>query len=273
MSELSQIQKKLLEMIKKLHEYCIKNSIRYYAIGGTMLGAARHKGFIPWDDDIDIGMPRPDYDRFISQIKVQPICGCFVESSDSSDPAFLFPYAKLYDTSTTLIENTRRPLKRGVYIDIFPLDGLGNNPKVAEKEFSTIKRRKDLLTMRVMSRDKKRSLYKRITLVAIQTVPACILNEKRLVKKIESLCRQREYDESAFVGNLVGAWGRKEIVPREFFGTPVEYEFENHTIMGVEMPEEYLAHIYGAWRELPPLDKQVSHHSYIVDFTKSYLDE
>ncbi len=273
MSEITQMQEKLLEMIQKLHEYCITNSIRYYAVGGTMLGAARHKGFIPWDDDIDVGMPRPDYERFLNLVKAHPIDGCEVESSESSDPAFLFPYAKLYDTSTTLIENTRKPLKRGVYIDIFPIDGLGDSPKVAKKEFSAIKRRKDLLTIRTMSRDKSRALHKRILLVLIQSVPACIIKEKRLIKKIESKCKIREFDSSALVGNAVGAWGWKEIMPREYFGTPVEYEFENHTIMGVERYDEYLTHVYNDWRVLPPLDKQVSHHSYIVDFAKSYLDD
>ena len=272
MSEITLMQKKLLEMIAKLHDYCIYYNIKYYAVGGTMLGMARHNGFIPWDDDMDIGMPRPDYERFLKQVKIDPIDGCSVESSDSNDPLFLFPYTKLYDISTTLIENSNRPLKRGIYIDIFPIDGFGDSLKEAKNHYSSIQFRKNLLTLRLMSKDKRRVWYKRLLLFLVQSIPACMINEKRLIKDIESLCRKKDYERCALVGNAVGAWGLKEVMSREYYGTPRLYKFENLSLLGVERFDEYLTHVYNNWRQLPPLEKQVSHHSYKVDFYKSYLD-
>ena len=104
---LNGIQLKLLEMFKWYHEFCVDNNLKYYALGGTMLGAIRHKGFIPWDDDIDVGMPRDDYNKFIELTCNKKFGKYIVESIYDNNPDYYYGYSKLYDTSTTLIEKTR----------------------------------------------------------------------------------------------------------------------------------------------------------------------
>lgn len=121
---MTEIQLKLLDMLKWFHEFCIENKLRYYALGGTMLGAIRHKGFIPWDDDIDVGMPREDYDKMI-ELVIDKQDEKYRLEKPLQNKDFVYQYCKLYDTSTTLVENTRYKTKRGVYLDIFPLDGIG----------------------------------------------------------------------------------------------------------------------------------------------------
>lgn len=272
MNNLSHTQLILLEMLQYLHNICMENNVRYYAIGGTMLGIARHKGFIPWDDDIDVGMPRSDYEKFVRLFDNKKNAHYVVEGSDSKDPAFTYPYAKLYDTSTTLIENRRIPLKRGLYIDIFPIDGIGNSEKEARKNYAKIKRKKDLLMIRNLAYTRNRGIHKRAIIRIVQKLPNVIAGEKRLVRIIETQCRKREFDSSEYVGNIVGAWGWREIMPRYIFGTPTKYTFENITVMGIERADEYLTHIYSDWRKEPPAEKRVSHHSYHLDLSKSYLD-
>jgi lipopolysaccharide cholinephosphotransferase len=132
------VQRKLKEMFLVFHNFCVDNQLTYIALGGTMLGAARHQGFIPWDDDIDVGMPRKDYEKLTILLTNKKIGSCILETSDSPDRNYCFAYAKLYDTTSTLIENTKQQLIRGVYIDIFPLDGLGNSVEEAKRNYKTI---------------------------------------------------------------------------------------------------------------------------------------
>ena len=271
MAQLDQLQNRLLEMLRFFHAFCEANHLRYYIIGGTLLGALRHQGFIPWDDDVDIGMPRSDYDAFLRLFGTTAIDRYAVESASSDDENFCFPYAKLFDTSTTLIENTKKPLKRGIYLDIFPLDGAGNSLREAMLHFAAIDGKKTLLSMRMTKISNRRAGYKNAILRIVQALPACMICEKNLSRQIDALCRQKDFDGCALVGNLTGAWGKKEIVPRELFGMPRLYRFEDLSVYGLERPEAYLAHIYGDWQKLPPESKRVSHHNYYLDLNSSYL--
>ena len=123
---LNPLQQKLLGMLTWLIKYIDDNNIRYYIIGGTMLGAVRHEGFIPWDDDIDIAVPRNDYERLIDLLK-SPVDHYVIESPKGEAEDYVYSYAKLYDLNTSMTELARKNVKRGVYIDIFPLDGIGNS--------------------------------------------------------------------------------------------------------------------------------------------------
>ena len=271
MSELTEMQNRLLKMLSFFHDFCAKSNICYYAIGGTALGAVRHNGFIPWDDDIDVGLPRPDYERFIRLFPKDNV-KYIVESVYSSDASFCYSFSKIYDTSTTLVENTTTQLKRGIYIDVFPIDGIGNTSKEARKAFLRISRKKNLMTMRTIKINSARKWYKNALLWVVQHIPDRIAGEKKLCFEINRMCKKKKYEENKIVGNLVGAWGKKEIIPKRLLGTPTLHKFENIEVYIPERYDEYLSHIYGDWRKLPPKEKRVSHHGYKLDLNHSYLD-
>lgn len=269
-TELHAIQGRLLKMLSFFHNFCMEHGLSYYVIGGTMLGAARHKGFIPWDDDIDIGMPRRDFDKL--EMYEGKVFDTYVfETQKSTDPNYCFPYSKLYDTSTTLIENTRHILKRGLYIDIFPLSGAGNTMMEAEKHYARINKMKQLLKLRNSPDKEDRAWYKNLIIQCVRLLPDTVANEKLLCHKIDKECRKYDFNDTELVANLVGAWGTNEIMPREYFGKPTIYQFEDMEVFGVEKYDEFLTHIYGNWRSLPPMDKQVSHHDHVLDLNTSYL--
>jgi len=115
-----ELQKYLLEMIRWFHDFCESHNLRYYALGGTMLGAVRHQGFIPWDDDLDVGMPREDYEKLYTLMKYHPGDRYMLETPYSDAPEFNYCFSKLYDTETTLVENLKYKIKRGLYIDFSP---------------------------------------------------------------------------------------------------------------------------------------------------------
>lgn len=271
MRQLTNLQEKLLNMFASFHAFCVNNNLRYYALGGTMLGAIRHRGFIPWDDDIDVGMPREDYKRLCELLQNKKIENRYIlETPNSCDPNFLYPYFKLYDTTTTLIENTKNILVRGIFIDIFPLDGLGDTKSECYANYSKISYRINLLKLRNVKIRKERNLLKNILLFLIQIPSRPFIYDKEICHKIDSICQRYSLDEKVYGGNLLGAWGLKEVMPVSVFGTPKLYDFENIHIYGVQHADEYLTRQYGNWRKLPPIEKQITHHDYFLDVNHAY---
>lgn len=266
------MQKKLLPMLKWFHEFCLENNLRYYALGGDYAGAVRHKGFIPWDDDIDVGMPREDYDRFISLCKNKKFGNYVVEVADKNNKDFFFGYGKIYDVSTTLIEHGRYNIKRGIFIDLFLLDGVGNNVKEAFEFCRPIYLKYQLLMTKTCALSKNRVWYKNIAIILGRCIPSTIFNSMELLIKIDGLCRTYKYDECQYVANIFGNWGTKEIVKKDIMGVPQIYTFEGIEIYGVEKYDQYLTSLYGEWRKLPPENQQISHHDFVyLNLSESFL--
>lgn len=267
---MNQFQEKLLEMISWFHQFCVENNLRYYALGGTMLGTVRHGGFIPWDDDLDVGMPRKDYEILEKLMRNLNDDRYTLETPNSLAKDFCYPYFKLYDKTTTLVENQKYKIKRGLYIDIFPLDGLGNSLDEAKYKYRRIDFLRNILLMKTCGLRNGRSFYKNALIYLARIIP---INEKKLIKSVSSPNGITDFDSSVFGGNVFGAWRFKEIMPIIIFGKPTLYKFENIYIFGVERAEDYLKHQYGDWKKLPPKDKRVSHHDYIkCNLNKSWLD-
>lgn len=270
---MTDLQKELLTMFIWLNDFCIKNNIKYYMLGGTMLGAARHHGFIPWDDDIDIGIPREDYNRIISLLGDKRVDKYYLETPFSSDKNYKYPYCKLYDTTTTLVENTWPVIKKGIFIDIFPLDALANDEKEAEKEWKKIYYLTNILWCRFCAINKERSLIKNSLILAFHLIPQFVINDKKLLIHINDLAQSNNFFEKEYGGNIFGNWGSKEIMKTSIMGQPTKYTFEGFEFFGPENYDDYLTKMYGNWKELPPLEKQVTHHDYLeFDMNKSYIE-
>lgn len=271
---LTPLQTKLLEMLKWFDGFCRENGLTYYAIGGTLLGAVRHQGFIPWDDDIDVGMPRNDYEKLAKLMGNNIFEHYCLETQNSDKEDYCYPYSKLYDVGTTLIEHYKTPLIRGVFLDIFPLDGLGPDKNAGLAWFRKINRQYHFYLTRVAAERKGRSGYKNMAIRLSQMIPQFLIHNTRLRKSLDEMCRKYAYDASQWGGNLVGNWGIREIMPLKMFGSPKEYDFEDVKIYGPEDYDGYLTNLYGNWRQLPPVEKQISHHDFIsLDLEKSYLGD
>lgn len=273
MNNLMSVHQVLLEMLQWFHKQCLENSLNYYVVGGTMLGTIRHKGFIPWDDDIDVAMPRKDYEQFIKLYSSTTNTKYLVEEPNDNNTDFIYLFAKLYDTDTTLTESTRSKIKRGVYIDIFPLDGIGDTLEEAKYNFSKVFKYIRLHDMIVCAYRKDRAWYKNVSIFFGHILSPLLLSERKLNYYIQKLCKTKDFYQSNYVANLVGNWGYKEIVKKEYLGTPTIYKFENIEIYGVENPHEYLSAIYGDYMTPPPVEKQKSHHDFLeLNLNKSYKE-
>ena len=260
------IKKIEADMLKAFVAICEENQLQYYLVGGTLLGAVRHQGFIPWDDDIDVGMPRADYDKFL-QIAPKFLPSYYFLQTFESDPGYPLAFAKLRDSRTTFIETSMKDLRinHGVFLDVFPLDYYPEK-KMQEKKFKLIHK---LCSQRIWASFDKGS-QKTILQKIIRVISFCLYpTSSAALKRRERLfC---EVKKSAFLKNHSGAWGQREIMPIKWFGAGEPVVFEGLTVNAPECYAEYLTRMYGNYMQFPPPEKRVAHHYVkVVDLEKPY---
>ena len=258
------LQTRLLYMLKQFHKVCVDNELTYFLTYGTMLGAIRHSGFIPWDD-VDIVMPREDYNRFKSNsVHMLPdnLEIMFYENRNNSP----MHYIKLIDNRTTLIEDKYRDYYEGVYIDVFPLDGVPEKKTQIKIKQKKTHMYQSLIVNHCYTDGRKgiRKLYGQL---------AKRFDLERLHKKLEKELTQYAYSSSNIVGSYLGAYGIREFVPKEIMGIPAKYTFEDAEFYGLEDYDSYLRCLYGDYMELPPIDKRNNKHQYFyVNLDKPYRE-
>lgn len=259
--ELQAIEKQMLEVFVDI---CEKLNLRYYLIAGTLLGAVRHGGFIPWDDDIDVGMPRQDYEIFLEKGQALLPKHLFLQTI-WTDREYLNCFAKIRNSNTAFIETTvaNHHINHGVFIDVFPLDHFPEKKNEQRK----VQGKKRLYKLSIAGRyNVKRTLKQRIVLLAAKAL--CPSYRKALEKR-ETLFMT--IPESALSVNYGGAWGKKEIMPWSWYGEGVDVSFEGLTVKAPVAYHEMLTQLYGDYMTPPPVHKQVTHHyTDVIDLEKSY---
>lgn len=273
--EIRELQLKELEILKEFIRVCNILNLKYFLGNGTLIGCIRHQGFIPWDDDIDVNMPREDYDKFMQEGQKILKSEYFLQNY-KTDKEYTQAFAKIRNSETTFIESTVKELNinHGVYIDIFPLDGY--NPK--EKIINMLnEKRIALYNVKIA---KIYSIYKEPNTMKqklIERISNTIYNKtstNQLLEKEEKIARRHEYNKSEYV--CCHSWNpapSKLYMPKEYFGKGVIKEFEGIKVKVPENYDAYLKRIYGNYMELPPEEKRIAHHyNEIIDLNKSYKE-
>ena len=253
--ELKQIE---LNILKQIHEICTQQEFRYFLAGGTLLGAIRHKGFIPWDDDIDIAMPRPDYDKFIDYCISNKTS--FKIMSNKVDKNYGYLFAKAMDPQTVLVEKVgnRYDVELGVCVDIFPIDGLGDTEGEALSSMNKTRFDRELLVAanwKRFSRSKTRPIYYEPIRLAFFCVSR-LCSFKKIISKVESKYDSDSFDKRKYVGCVCGVYRKKEIMPREVVSEYVDMPFEGLLFKCPKEYDKYLTSFYGDYMQLPPRGKK-----------------
>lgn len=248
----------------QVRDICDKQGITYFLDGGTLLGAIRHKGFIPWDDDIDICMTRPDYDRFIAYCKENDTP--FGLASHETDENYTELYAKAYDTSTICKEQfvNRSGAQYGVYVDIFPVDGLGNSDGQALKLLHKSRFKRSMLTAanwQKFFKSKSRKWYVEPVRFVFYLFSRCV-NRRKLIAKIEKIYKPFAFENCEKVGVVCGCYGDKEIMNRSIYDNNTEVRFESGKFKATASYDEFLTNLYGDYMQLPPEEKRITHHTF-----------
>ena len=256
-----------MDLMQKIHLICVENNIRYTMIGGTMIGAVRHQGFIPWDDDIDIGMPYEDYKKFIAVATSRKYEGlAFGIPGETED--YFQTFVKVFDTTTTLKENNRTKSKpKGIFIDVFPLAFVGNTKWEVFYNVRKFRFWRDVLTRKDYHLCKGWFFLVEWIYILLGKFLSTETSLKRIHTHYEKLASKKTLMMADLDGN------NKGIVPAYLFNEFTLYDFENYQFYGMKRADEYLRWVFGDYMKLPPENQRTPHHIEFMDLNKSYLDD
>ena len=262
MCQLKAIQ---IDMLKAFLAICKKHQLRYFLLGGSCLGAVRHQGFIPWDDDIDVSMPRADYERFLTVAGAELPALYFLQTAET-EPDYPLNFAKIRHNESTFMESTVANLKihHGVYMDIFPLDGYVPS-KFRELQ---MKRYKWAVEKAFSLKQWRFGMKKWVVRLATWN----LRDYRKARDKMNALAQKYSYDRCDIVINHFGAWGKKEIIAKDIFGQGSVGTFEGLEVMLPADPDRYCRQLYGNYMQYPPVEARVPHHHCdVIDLDQSYL--
>lgn len=256
---LRQLQLAELEILKEFVRICEEHGLRYYLVGGTLLGAVRHKGFIPWDDDIDVAMPREDYDRF-AKIAPQELGSQYFYQCPDTDPYYFLTYAKVRKNGTAVYEERFKKAKfhKGIFIDIFPLDFCPRPGLICHLLFNVLA----VMNYRgQVDSGETYEPYKEISGKIGYTVLR-LFSPKGLVRMRKRLLRlSKRLSQGAYVASYSGAYGyHREVFPAMWFVEGADVLFEGKTYKGPTEVNRELEQIFGEnFMEFPPAADQKGH--------------
>ncbi len=256
----------ILDVLAEFIRICKAHQLTYFCCGGTAIGAIRHQGMIPWDDDIDVFMPRPDYDRFVD-IASHMDLGNYELVSPYTHPNYPLFFVKLCNRLTTLQEQEDIPCVYGLYVDIFPIDGAPDDIEQAramERRFTKTKHKLEAISTHItfgeylhlltMPKEWGRFARKTLGFFCRQAY------RRKLLRQMHDICYQYDYQTANLVAVYCGSYGPKEVFPKQWLQGTVAFPFEGMTVDLPKGYDQYLRQYYGDYMQLPPEEKRQSHH-------------
>lgn len=247
-----------LDILMDIDRFCRENNIRYSLCGGTLLGAVRHQGYIPWDDDIDIMMPRPDYEKFIKTYSSETdYLIDFIK-----EEGYRETFVKICREGTLMIDALLGRGGFGVNIDLFPIDGVPEKSPL--KYVDDVLRFKEKIAKfcpyyKIMSTNRgvwfAKYIVKRLTCFQFMSI-------LHLKQKFNEMLINNAFEDNSLAGVISGSYGYREVVDKDVFLQYDDMSFEGSYFKCIKRYDEYLTSIYGDYMTLPPEEKRLAHHYY-----------
>lgn len=253
-----EVKGELVEMLKWFNNFCTQHEIIYSAIGGTLLGAIRHKGFIPWDDDIDVSVTREMYDKIRSlrnEIRKSGKYDVVCVEDGTSD----FPFIKLLNKKIAVRQVNIKTNSDFLWIDIFPYDYAPKDKSVRERTFKKCHRTRLMLESSQIVKDRKMKKDKKTIIKLVLSPVFKMVGSEKLAHKLS--CRAQKFRETDrdYVCAFVWGYGSHECILTKDFLNTLSVPFEDSEICIMSCYEEFLTKVFGNYMELPPVEKRASH--------------
>ena len=266
-NEIIEYKKKTKEILKSFIKVCNQLNLRYFAGYGTLLGVVRHGGFIPWDDDIDVIMPRKDYEIFLKEgVKHLPK-NLFLQNKES-EKGYILNFSKLRDVNTTLVEKEyeKYDMKHGIFIDIFPLDGY---KKGVNKYFDLrVKKLAFEQPSGIKGAFKKVTNISQSIILKVGPVIGTYVDLERTIKKMDEQAKKIPFDEAEEICDYAGSFYITP-TPKSVFKYGKKMKFEDIEISVPYDCDTYLKLLYGDYMKLPPENERKPHHNFLIVDTKN----
>lgn len=258
---IEEIKNTELGSLKQLHDFCVKNNLKYWLAYGTLLGAVRHKGFIPWDDDIDVIMPRSDFNYLINNFNRQFQNHKKIVTIYNNANYYLNA-AKIIDERTGLIERVYKSCEIGCYIDVFPLDYVPDDEQKALSFLKKIQRKFDLFRIINIGYNREWNFFKKVLWCSL--FPIRVVYPRR--KILMSINNFSQYYNETYKKNWALAsydsFGSIRYYDSSLWNETICLEFEGYEFFAPKQYDKILTISYGDYMTPPPIEKQVTHHGF-----------
>ena len=236
--------------------FCQENNLKYYLGYGTLLGGVRHQDFIPWDDDIDVLMPRADYEKF-KKLFEEKYKGSKYQLRSKMNSKVNLPFEKIMDV-TTIVKSKMNDVDDHLWIDIFPLDGLSSKRENALSILNKARKTRKYYgyaSAKIGSGTTRMKAFFKIPVL----IPFHIIGENYFTNKLKKLSNLYSYEESDYIGNIAWSSGKEDMFLKSDFDDFVEVDFHGAKLHAMKNPDKYLRQIYGDYMKLPPLNDRINH--------------
>lgn len=249
-TDIHELRRLQMGILQNVHDYCMAHSLCYFLSSGSLIGAVRHGGYIPWDDDIDIYMPRKDYEVFLQTYSDEG--GRYRIINPQTEPHYYYTFAKVVDRQTRMAETETQGYEIGVYMDIFPVDYVTDDLKERQRVF---KRKKLLYKIRRCKISNSNPLRSTLGYWVYKCWP---LTVRQLERRIRRLIISDH--PTATVCNMTEAGPKiTGCFPADDIASMVDIGFEGKTFKTMVGYRDYLQHTYGDYMALPPVEQRVTH--------------
>ena len=259
---MQEIQAVSLEILKQVTDLCESLHLRYALIYGTLIGAVRHHGYIPWDDDVDIMMPRPDYDKLLEYLSTHKLPNLTLFNRHTC-PDYPYMISRVSDDRYILEMENEESVGMGVFIDIYPYDGLGKT----KEEAVSYGLKGDRLSSLCYQATRKHFAIETTTSPIRKLIKYPVFLVSKMIgkeffqNKLEKLARAKDYESSEYIGCIIWlSWGEKDIFPRKWFDETIMVQFDKYEFRVPKYYDEVLRHEYGDYMQLPPEKDRIGHH-------------
>lgn len=253
------------EITEEIFDICNRHNLRCSLVGGSAIGAVRHQGIIPWDDDIDLAMPRSDFERFCEICKKELPDHLFLQYfGTEKNCAFIF--AKVRKNNTFFPEYYSRDIEmhQGVWVDIFIYDKVSDDPKVRQKENQKIQFLKNLLIVKVGYKLPPNANLSKKLLYYPSKVLAAMVDQKKIQDKLTGLMSKHELEDTQYLVPYAGAYGfERELMPADIFEDLIDVEFDGYTFKLIKEYDFYLRSLYGDYMKMPPIEKRTGGNHFL----------